>query len=455
MKSPISLALALLFVASCAEAQTTGGGQGGAPGPAANASNLIGCVYIAAGVAPDANRPQVGLQCDASGNLKTTGGGGGGGSNAAAGLTGSAVPTSAGYTGYNSGGNLVGVSSANPFPVNIVSGAGGGGAVYGPTAVGTAAANPPVLTGGTLDGTATGAVQVWKIISGVGQVAVPGGVSITGGSVGLLAGSQNIGSITNVTGTVSLPTGASTAANQATEITSLATIATNTSNTSSVGVTPCTTANAACVANNYQLFTNQGSTATSTTLPTLLGGGWLVDYSVGTFTSYVANVTGPNGTLTQAFSASVAGKQCITIGNGSSFNSVITSPTGFYATLEYVGTCPAATQTLIQATASVPITIATGATTQIVALAAGKSIYVTGWNVVAAGTANFSLVYGTGTNCGTGTTALTGVYNLTAQSGLAFGGGLGPVLVTPVGQALCEVDSTTVQMSGSVAYAQQ
>lgn len=251
--------------------------------------------------------------------------------------------------------------------------------------------------------------------------------------------------------------GASTAslANQALEITSLTTIATNTSNTNSVGVTACATANAACVANNYQLFTNQGSTATSTTLTGLLGGGWLVDYSVGTFTSYAVNVSGPSGTQTAAFTATILGKQCITIGNGSSFNSVITSPTGFYATLEYVGVCPAATQTLVQATASVPITIATGATTQIVALSAGKSIYVTGWNVVSAGTANFSLVYGTGTNCGTGTTSLTGVYPLTAQSGLTFGGGLGPVLVTPAGQALCEVDSTTVQMSGSVAYAQQ
>ncbi|MCU1526655.1 MAG: hypothetical protein JWP75_418 [Frondihabitans sp.] len=35
---------------------------------------------------------------------------------------------------------------------------GGGGAVFGPTAVGTAAANPPVLIGGTIDGTATGAM---------------------------------------------------------------------------------------------------------------------------------------------------------------------------------------------------------------------------------------------------------------------------------------------------------
>ena len=53
---------------------------------------------------------------------------GGSGGNAAASATGSAVPASADYVGYNSGGNLVGVSSANPFPVNIVAGSSGNAA---------------------------------------------------------------------------------------------------------------------------------------------------------------------------------------------------------------------------------------------------------------------------------------------------------------------------------------
>ena len=46
-----------------------------------------------------------------------TSGGGGGGSNAAAGTTGAAVPTSADYSGWNSGGNLVGTSLTNALPV--------------------------------------------------------------------------------------------------------------------------------------------------------------------------------------------------------------------------------------------------------------------------------------------------------------------------------------------------
>lgn len=53
-----------------------------------------------------------------AGSLNVSGaGGGGGGGNAAASTTSLPVPTSADYTGFNSGGNLVGVSAANPLPV--------------------------------------------------------------------------------------------------------------------------------------------------------------------------------------------------------------------------------------------------------------------------------------------------------------------------------------------------
>jgi hypothetical protein len=44
---------------------------------------------------------------------------GGSSGNAAAGTTGAPVPASADYIGYNSGGNLVGVSTSNPLPVDI------------------------------------------------------------------------------------------------------------------------------------------------------------------------------------------------------------------------------------------------------------------------------------------------------------------------------------------------
>jgi hypothetical protein len=109
---------------------------------------------------------------------------------------------------------------------------------------------------------------------------------------------------------------------------------------------------------------------------------------------------------------------------------------------------------IIQAGASLPINLSTATTTQLVAAVSGKAIYVTAWDVIAAGTTNFTFEYGTGTNCVAGTTALTGPYGLVAQFGAAKGSGLGPVLVVPVGNALCAVNSATVQVSGSLAYTQ-
>jgi len=58
------------------------------------------------------------LLIDGSGNLKVNVAAGSSG-NAAASATGAAVPADAGYTGFNSGGNLVGVSSSNPLPVTV------------------------------------------------------------------------------------------------------------------------------------------------------------------------------------------------------------------------------------------------------------------------------------------------------------------------------------------------
>src|SRR6185312_13633386 len=74
------------------------------------------------------------------------------------------------------------LDNAGNLLVNVKAGGAGGGAVFGPTAVGTAAANPPVLAGGTADGTATGAVAVQTIKAGntagttTAPVAVPSAV---------------------------------------------------------------------------------------------------------------------------------------------------------------------------------------------------------------------------------------------------------------------------------------
>lgn len=108
----------------------------------------------------------------------------------------------------------------------------------------------------------------------------------------------------------------------------------------------------------------------------------------------------------------------------------------------------------IQASQSAAINISTATTTQLVALAVGQTIYVTSWDVMAGGTSNFTLEYGTGTACATGTTTLTGAYPLIAQAGISKGNGLGPVLIVPPGNALCALTSGNVQHSGSLSYAQ-
>ena len=87
---------------------------GTTPGTAPGKTGIVGGIYNSS--APTATTGQtLPVQLDASGNLKVNVAAGSSG-NAAASATGSAVPADAGYTGFNSGGNLVGVSSTNPLP---------------------------------------------------------------------------------------------------------------------------------------------------------------------------------------------------------------------------------------------------------------------------------------------------------------------------------------------------
>jgi hypothetical protein len=123
--------------------------------------------------------------------------------------------------------------------------------------------------------------------------------------------------------------------------------------------------------------------------------------------------------------------------------------------LTLLGFAPAQAQPVIPLTqASIPITISTATTTQLVALKAGQSIYVTSISIIAAGTGNIQLVYGTGTACATGQGNVTGNYSLTTQVGFTLGNGSGVVLVVPQGAALCAVTSGAVGMPGSLSYAQ-
>ena len=125
-------------------------------------------------------------------------------------------------------------------------------------------------------------------------------------------------------------------------------------------------------------------------------------------------------------------------------------PTGAATAANQEVTAAGASATSAQAGASLPINLSTRH--HHAACSCCQRRDVTAWDVIAAGTTNFTFEYGTGTNCLAGTTALTGPYGLVAQFGAAKGSGLGPVLVVPAGNALCAVNSATVQVSGSVFY---
>ena len=117
---------------------------------------------------------------------------------------------------------------------------------------------------------------------------------------------------------------------------------------------------------------------------------------------------------------------------------------------------PALAQPVIPLTqASVPITVSTAATVQLVAAPAqtNQAIVVTAVDVIAAGTTNVQFVYGTGTNCGTGTTALVGVMTFVTGQVLNLGTGVGALWVVPPGKDLC-ITIGTAGAPGSLSYSQ-
>lgn len=108
---------------------------------------------------------------------------------------------------------------------------------------------------------------------------------------------------------------------------------------------------------------------------------------------------------------------------------------------------------------SVAISQASATTTELVALTAGQSIYVCGWdiNVIgAAGPPTWKLVYGTGANCGTGTTDLGGLHNSTTVTTAIEHFELASesyLLKGLVSNAVCITTTTTTPQRGTLFYA--
>ena len=107
------------------------------------------------------------------------------------------------------------------------------------------------------------------------------------------------------------------------------------------------------------------------------------------------------------------------------------------------------------ATSSVVVNTNGAGTTQLVALSAGKQVYVCQFIVtVSATTATAVLEYGTGASCGMGTTALTGAMAGAANTAIYVGWG-GAVVTAPAGNALCLVNGGTGTQTGVLSYVQQ
>lgn len=182
--------------------------------------------------------------------------GGGSGSNASVSAVGAAVPSSGTYiAGRNPSGNLMGVSV---------------------DASGDLIVSPL---------TASSVVTVQSIIN-----ALP-------------AGTNNLGSLTNITGTISLPTGASTSANQTTANTSLATIATNTTGVATAANQTTGNTSLATIATNttgVSTAANQatGNASLATIATNTTGVSTSANQTNGTQKSQIATPTA--GTVTQA-----------------------------------------------------------------------------------------------------------------------------------------------------------
>jgi hypothetical protein len=106
---------------------------------------------------------------------------------------------------------------------------------------------------------------------------------------------------------------------------------------------------------------------------------------------------------------------------------------------------------------SVALNVSSATTTQLIALSAGKQIFVCGFNFTMVGTAQTAAFeYGTGASCGTGTTLLTGTMADGTVSDIVVGMYPGSTVMTaPAGNALCILTTGTAGVQGLLTYVQQ
>lgn len=311
------------------------------------------------------------------------------------------------------------VDGSKNLKVNVVAGGAGGGAVFGPTADGSPAANPPVIVGGTIDGTATGNVGNWKVnAAGTGFIdAVVGG--------GLLNAINAAVPCFNAT-------------------------AFNTNSYSNAGTNPLN-----CDLNG-NLYTNSKIAGNVTVIgPTADGS------AASTAPVLVAGTT--DGTATGLVAVPKVSAGGLVSTDGSAVTQPVSAaslplPSGA-ATAALQGTDPCVSG----AKTSIPISITTATTTNILAGTAAVKTYVCHLLLTSAAADNVAVIQGTtGGTCGSGTLGLVGGVtaanglNFAANGGVNFGNGGAQVLQTTVNNNdICLITSAATPLAGTMTYVKQ
>ena len=96
----------------------------------------------------------------------------------------------------------------------------------------------------------------------------------------------------------------------------------------------------------------------------------------------------------------------------------------------------------------------TNGKTQLVPAVAGRTTYVCGYTIFAAGTVSVSLASGTGTNCGTTSTNITPAYEMTVSSSVTDGTDILRGLKGNSGEELCLVTTAGIAVQAIVYFAQ-
>lgn len=359
--------------------------------------------------------------------------------------------------------------------------------------------------GGTFPATQSG---TWTVQPGNTANTTAWLVTGTGGT--FPATQSGTWNVTNISGTVSLPTGAATSANQSTEITALQLIdnpvgggsggAGGTAGTNSMlagGVynsTPPTLTNGQQAglqlsSSGALIVTGAAGTTQYAEDAAHASGDQTVfvgtirrdttpSASAGTAGDYAALNTDANGRLyTQAVLYNSSGTE-LTLANdkaedtahadGDQGPAVMSrridtaassaGASGDYATFntDSLGRLwtrpgqPCADHARIQ---SAVIDTSTSGNVEVVALNGSDLIYICGVDIVVGSTATaVQLIYGTGTACGTGETNLTGAWPFGANGGISKPNAGVPQYIVPAGNAFCVELSAANPIAGSVTY---